>query len=394
MRARLITLATIGVLWPCTISAQRAWVEARSPNAIVISDSGADTARRIAGDLEEIRHLMRHVVGDAAVEPGEPVVILAVNGSRGMRELLPQSWERRGPKPAAAASPGPYTPYIAIRADLSAGRRRRFLFHEYVHLLTRNTIEELPAWLDEGLSEFWSALAVRDNGLEVGRSNGGHVSRLNNDRWIPLAELLSRPRGEYRGGGSRVAMQYAQSWALVHYLLLDRNPAAPILFAPAGDPAHVPNLEPILRQLAHSNAFRTRRAALPPPYSGPVIAVRALSEADSAAWRGAFLVHGERPDAAKPLLKKALEIDGSNPIALEGMGTACFRLNEPDQARQWFSRATALESVSYRSHYYYAVLLHSQAPAEARRHLEAALALRPGFQPAVERLKNLTPDFR
>ena len=133
---------------------------------------------------------------------------------------------------------------------------------------------------------------------------------------------------------------------------------------------------------------------MPPASAGPAVAVRALSDAESAAWRGAFLVHGETPKAALPLLRTALNLDGSNPTALEGMGTVYFRSNEPDLAREWFARATAIKSASYRSHYYYAVLLQAQAPAEARRHLEAALALRPGFQPALERLRGLPPNFR
>ena len=96
-----------------------------------------------------------------------------------------------------------------------------------------------------------------------------------------------------------------------------------------------------------------------------------------------------------PLLTTALKVDAGSNIALEAMGTVFFRLNEPDQAREWFKQATSIKSASYRSHYYYAILLQAQFPAEARRHLEASLALRPGFPPALERLKGLpTPDFR
>ncbi len=57
---------------------------------------------------------------------------------------MPQYWERRGVRPQAASYGGPYTAFIAVRADLPVPLRFPMLLHEYVHLLTAAHLPEAP----------------------------------------------------------------------------------------------------------------------------------------------------------------------------------------------------------------------------------------------------------
>jgi hypothetical protein len=386
-------LACAGMVAAAAVpAASGGWVEVRTANVVVVSNARPEVAQQVATRLAQVREVLQGVLGASVTEPGEPVVVLAVNGEKALKELLPQFWERRGVRPVAATSPGPYTPYIALRTDLSAGMRQRVLQHEYVHIITRGTIPDVPAWLDEGLSDFWGSLRVQDGMVEVGVAPPGYVRRLRSRDWIPLAELVAIERGRYGTSSRRAQMVYAQSWALVHYLLMrpeagTREPgvgSAPV-FAPTL-PADLATLERELKAYVRAGRLPERRLAPGPKPQALSPRVRNLPDPEALAFRASYLVYGERPAAALPLLNAALAQSPDEPLALEAMGFYHFRQNEPDLARRWFQRAVDAGPASYRAHYYYAVLMSAE-PQVADRHLRRTLELNPGFGPALERLR-------
>jgi Tfp pilus assembly protein PilF len=115
--------------------------------------------------------------------------------------------------------------------------------------------------------------------------------------------------------------------------------------------------------------------------------LRALSQAEALAIRAGVAVYGERPETGRDLADRALGIDAAQPLALEVKGVYFFLRNRPDEARTWLKTAVDHPSASFRAHYYYAVL-NVSTPLVAETHLKRALALKPGFQPAVERLRS------
>ena len=40
----------------------------------------------------------------------------------------------------------------------------RLIFHEYTHFLIRNMLQTTPAWLAEGLAEYFSTFPIRERG--------------------------------------------------------------------------------------------------------------------------------------------------------------------------------------------------------------------------------------
>jgi hypothetical protein len=336
------------------------WVEARGASATVVSNAGEAVARRVSQQLDDIRALVQAALGNEVKMPRDPLMVLAVDGERSLRELLPQFWERRMARPAAASSPSPHTHDIALRVDVSDAVRHQLLLHEYLHVITRVNVPDAPAWLDEGLSEFWSTLEIRDDALEVGRPAAGHLKTLQSGTWISLADLVKVPRGGYEAQRGKEAMLYAQSWALVHYLLL--KPPSPQVskpvFAPTL-PADVVSLERELKEYVRAVPFQVplRLGAMPAPRSGQANhSVRVLPEAEALAVRANFVVYGLRPAASLPLASRALQLNPAEPLALEVMGVYYFLLNEHDTARTWFKRAVEASGASDRARHYYALL--------------------------------------
>jgi hypothetical protein len=102
------------------------------------------------------------------------------------------------------------------------------LKHEYVHFLLRNfNLQTYPTWLDEGLADLLSTLAVRDGTLEYGRPLPGQLDILTpgvHGDWLRFDSVLER-RGTDALGYAALLKFYAQSWLLTQYLAVGRADA-------------------------------------------------------------------------------------------------------------------------------------------------------------------------
>lgn len=359
-------------------AAEDQWFMASTGNAVAIGHNSTAAVRLIA-DLAAAQTIMQQV---AAIDLRLPVRAFATKNEKQLRELVPQYWERRGVRPHGASYAGPHAAFLAIRTDIPAGRQFPLLLHEYTHLLTAAHVAEAPAWLDEGLSEFWSTLAFDGSQAVVGRPPLQHLKPLRTKAWLPLNQVRQWQRGQLSTNQEEVEMLYAQSWALVHYLLLGKDSSAPIRFAPA-IPEWTPDFEAAVRAYSTQEKFRdvqipSARVAGVPAVARPVSEARVLAESAN------MLVFGERPAAALPLVRRALSLVPGEPLALEVMGTYYFLHNQPDQAREWLSQALVAEPRSHSAALYLALLSSSKPDRE--RYLTAAVTAKPDLAVAWQRL--------
>lgn len=348
--------------------------------AVVIGDDSANTVRVLA-ELKTARALMKLL----AVGELPPLRVFVVSNQASLRELVPQYWERRGVRPAGASYTGPHAAFIAIRTDIPAAQRFPLLLHEYVHLLTTAHLPDAPAWLDEGLSEFWSALVLEGPHAVIGRPPARHLKQLRARAWLTAEEMAHHRRGTLEADEDRAQMFYAQSWAMVHYLLLGASQAAPLPFAPP-DQQWTPQLDSALR--VYVNEGRFHEVAIPSPRPDETMAAaRAITEARALAERANMLVFGARPDAAVPVAHRALSLDPREPLALEVLGTHSFLHNQPDQAKRWLSQALDADPERSSAALYLALL--STSTADRERYLQAAVKAKPDLEVAWQRLAAL-----
>ena len=379
------------------------WLELRSRHFTVVSNTGEEETRRVALEFERVRAMLLRALTNARVDPRQPVVVLAVNDEDSLRELLPQYWERKGQRPVAAYWGGPHGHCIVLRMNAPEHERHRRVLHEYVHLLTHANVPDLPAWLDEGLSEFWGTAVVQDDAVEVGRSAPHNLKVFQAQRsWIPLDELLAMERAPDARDKQRLSLFYAQSWALVHHLMLGGS-STNLELAPSRDLGNLSQLKADLGQYVRGGRFRAVRIELPQPEAESPdrdedlgLRVRALAPAQSLAIRAGCLVDGERPVAALPLLTRALATDPNEASVLETLGSFHFQQNNPLGAAQWFDRAIATGSASHLAYFYRAILagpvpdqVLGGQPVRADEYLRRAIDLDPGFAPAYVRLAAL-----
>jgi tetratricopeptide (TPR) repeat protein len=369
-----LTIALAGS--PQSRAAGEQWFIATNADAVVLSRD-SDAAGRILAALTTARELMQQV---AAIESLPPVRAFAVRGETSLRELVPQYWERSRARPHGASYTGPHTAFIAIRTDVPVAQQFPLVVHEYVHLVTAAQLPDAPAWLDEGLSEFWSGLKIDGQQIVIGRPPSNHLKLLRTRAWLPLHDMLEHQRGKLTGDQGRAEMFYAQSWAMVHYLLLGRSANAPS-FAPP-EKEVTPHLDAVIRAYATEGRFREVAISLTKPGGAPS-AVKPVSEARALAERANMLVFGERPDAALPIVQRALSLDPREPLALEVMGTHYFLGNQADQARAWLTQAFKADPDSYSAALYLALL---SSGSDRERYLQSAIRVRPAQAVAWQRL--------
>src|SRR6266403_6242385 len=68
------------------------WIQVRSPHFVVASDVGEKRARRIAQQFEQLRGVFHSSFPSFRADPGQPILIVAVNDEEAMKEWLPQYW--------------------------------------------------------------------------------------------------------------------------------------------------------------------------------------------------------------------------------------------------------------------------------------------------------------
>jgi TPR repeat protein len=269
----------------------------------------------------------------------------------------------------------------------------------------------MPLWLNEGLAEFWGNTIIEGDRVYEGRHIPYHLQTLRERAPMPLAALFAVNHGspEY-SEQNRATIFYAQSWALVHYLVLGSDerrgqvnrfgallqagqPAAEAVREAFGD---VATLDRELQSYVRRPAFRYRRRTARLAVAIESQPSRALPEAESLALRAAFHVATDRRPEARSLAGQALAVDPGLAAAHEALGLLAWREGKTEEAREALARAAALPGASDFAHYLYGLLLWNGTDAArlaaSEASLRRAVELNPAFADAHETLARVMAE--
>ena len=375
---------------------ESAWRELRDEDFVLRARLPAGEVDAIACDLRRAAHAL-HTGMPEAFASGEWPGVFAVSGTRETRELLPQYWEGIRARPTGASWSGPHGHHIVVRVDVEAQERQRRILHEYAHFATRRADENPPVWLEEGLAEFWEATTFAGDEMAVGGPVERHLRVLRRKKWMPMDRLLSAAAVPSDTEGS--TLFYAQSWALVHYLASE-----------ASGPTRVDDIGAVAAGVTEGQLkgyvtdrlpdAEARSLEVPRDLCNGASSRRVLTETESLVFRARAVADGERPDAAAPLLHRALALQPDSPEALEVLGFVHFAGNRPKEAAAAFDRVIASGAASHLGYYYRALLAGAvpergggAGPVPVLEYLRRAVRLNPAFAPARERLRALEGKF-
>jgi len=350
------------ILLPAIAQAQ--WTRIDSPAAELLTPAGEKPARELAARLEQIRAIFMQ-----AGVPGGPLrprVFIFASAA----EL-----HRFRENSDGFYFPGADRDYIALYAGPEANR---VAFHEYTHLILQHSSVPLPAWFNEGTSEFYSTLQIEKSSLRVGEPIPAHLAALAGAR-LDAAQL-----GSFRHD----ALYYAESWALVHMLNLapawrDGLPRFILLLSqerPAEEAfreAFGKSLDDALRAVPlYLKSIRV--LAIPTTIERPQTATSTrMTRDDAALARAGLAVELRRPELAETIIRGIVESPASEAIR----GAIALAENRRDEAHRHLDRAIELGSRDASLYFEYAMLEHESGRPDSEW-LRKTVAVDPGFADA------------
>src|SRR5258705_2633506 len=387
---------------PAPADKPETWIEVQTPHFIVASNDGENTARRFADQFEQIRFLYSKALNPGLhLDPGYPILIFAVKNEKALSQLIPEYWVEKGhTHPAGLFVPGQEKNSLAVGLHVEVEYPYLPIYHEYVHLIVNLNYQHFPLWLNEGFADFLGCATLTAKGGKLGQPSSSELYVLQQSKLLPLDLLVKVDhQSPYYNEANKTNIFYSESWALVHYLMLDparqkeQSLSKYISFVENGaDPVEAANrafgdlvqLQKALQSYITKTSYLEYVVPLPGRQDAKDYSVRTISPAEAQARLGDFDLYRGQLDSGQKKLEEAIRLDPNLPAAQESMGLLLFRQDKRYEAERFFSRAAALDSKSALAYYYHAMLLMSQGAdaeemAEAKAALEKAVALNPGL---------------
>jgi hypothetical protein len=229
LRHRAAALAALAALLLPTARAAAAdvpavardkWVEVRTPAFTVLANTGERKATEVALSFERFRTALQQLRPGDTHSHSVPLRVIVFDNDRSFGPYKVVADDRAGSL-VGQFQQGHWADYILLNGFPRQGDALPVVYHEYVHAFVRNNFTNVPLWLEEGLAELYSTFEVDDGELLVGRADVDHVRTLREKSFLPLAELFAVDQtSPAYVEAHRVGLFYAQSWLLVHYVMV------------------------------------------------------------------------------------------------------------------------------------------------------------------------------
>ncbi len=400
MKRKLIKVAVLLLLLlPASSSAKESWTSVHSQNFVVIGNAGESEVRKVAIRLELFRQIIALLSPKARIETPVPTTVIIFKSDSSFRPFKPQYKGKTRDNVAGYFLPGSDINYIALTTELRGQSPYEVIFHEYEHFIVENNLIRAPLWLNEGLAEFYSTFETSDDDQKVllGKNIGRHLYALRERRILPLKILfaVNHKSPEYNQN-SKVGIFYAESWALVHYLVLGNNRTRQAQFTQFINQLNTDmpleesfrqsfqtdykGMEDELRSYVSKLTFPAVQYNLKNTQLDVVKEMQSasLSEAEAQYYMGDLLLHGNRLDEAEERLQKSMEMDANFASSRVSLGILRLRQQQFAEARKLLQSAIAIDSRNYLAHSYYAdVLSEDKQYEEAIKSYKQSIALKP-----------------
>ena len=387
------------------------WVSVRTKNFFLIGNAGEKDVRQVATRLEQFREVFTRLLPTVKFTSPVATTVIVFKSDKSYSPFKPN------PNLAGYFQPGPDVNYITLTTEVR-GEQNPYtvIFHEYTHLLVNSTLGNPPAWFNEGLAEYYSSFSISDDRKVVlGRPISSHVYLLRDSKMLSLPTLFKVDhKSSYYNERDKQSIFYAQSWALVHYLihkpggsgalnkfmsLIDSKMTMEEAFQQSFE-TKFEKMERDLRDYIKNDRYPIISGSFDQKLDFDTeLQVAPISEADSLAYLGDLLLHSNRPDS-EAYLQKALALDANHAMANASLAMLRVREGKINEARKNLERAVKANSQNYLIHYYYAYALSREGMTDAnvvssytpenlakmRAELRQAIALRPDFPESYDLL--------
>jgi Tfp pilus assembly protein PilF len=410
-------LASILCLAHPTIGEAATWCHLETPRFAVVSQLNERDTLAWAKEFFEFTQALQdlsHI--DEQLRPQLTLVLFAREKDfRGYTPLLPDGSRRNV---SGFFAKRDRWAIAGLCGQLDDQDTRHTLFHEGVHWFMSPMEQYVPLWMEEGLAEVFSTFSVEKGKARWGEAIGDHVLLLNTTSPMPIAKLvLVSPGDRLLNEDSRVGVFYAQSWALVHYLLFGEHAGSRTVLNDYLKALQQPGMpDEIFRNIFGVDYAGMDRRFADYLRDGKYFINNRPVTNENAAWP----VEKASPETVEIALGKlalvaadiknaetharaAIAAAPESALGYEVLGRVCEESQRGEAAHTAYERAAALHSRD--AHTYFALanaIVSARAtfdrqvsglpPEEARAaasYFERAINLNPRFQPAYQGLAGI-----
>lgn len=213
--ARVLAAALAAATLILPAAAAPEWIKLESPNFVLYTSDRQGDARQTITLFEQVRDFFMRVKSQNVTTQ----LAVTIVGFRNAKEFAPY----RPNEFAAAYFIGDEQRDYIVMSDLGSEHTPTAI-HEYMHLLVRHSGLKMPVWLNEGFAEVYSTLKPVSGQMLLGSVPAGRASVLAGSKWLPIGKLVNieHESPEYNEK-DRAGLFYAQSWLLVHMLMLGED---------------------------------------------------------------------------------------------------------------------------------------------------------------------------
>jgi len=384
--------------------AKDTWTSIQSKNFFLVGNGSEKEIKQVAARLEQFREVFTHLFPRLKFTTPIPTTVVVFKSDSSFKPFKPI------PNVAGYFQPGQDVNYISLTTELEGQDPFSVIFHEYVHLLVDNTVGNMPLWFNEGLAEYYSTFKITDDQkIALGNPIGNHVFLLRENKFLPLRTLFQVDhKSPHYNERNKQSIFYAESWALMHYLIIGKTGRAEQLGAFLDKiRANVPMeqafqdafqmsfeaMEKELRDYVHKDRYNVLNGHFERKLETDTDMISApVSEAEAQAYLGDLLLHSNRKDS-ETYLQKALTLDPNSALANAAMGMAKLRDGKPAEALVNLERAVTANSQNYLVHYYYAYAMSHQDGSESQPISGYAPEVAAKIRQELLRAIELRPDY-
>ena len=343
--------------------AEETWIKAVTDRFTILTTEGESVARKWAIELEQFRRGLQTAVPVPA-ERLRPVTVVLFRNARAMEPYVPLE----GGKPAKIGGffvRANDINTIMLSAARNAAETRRVIFHEAVHWHLSAREGYVPLWLGEGLAEVYATFELPNSrSYAFGAAMDEHVELLREESLLPLPKLLGLGRESLLYNEvTRSGIFYAQSWALVHYLLFGEQAPGraavqrylellPVVRSAddaflAAFGADYATLEVRLRRYIAGGSYHKHVYSRSTADITRMVKIGLAGPADVALAKGSLLLGARSADEAEPYLARAAELAPLDPRPWELLGHVAVERKDFGTALSVLTKSAAAGSTSY-----------------------------------------------
>ncbi len=222
---RTLLLIVLSLQVTCLANAKKSWIHITTEHFEVFSETSKKRTRAIVEELHDTHGIFQRLFPTLGNSKQLRLKVLIPSERTLKRDLAPL-YNGKPKKVAGFYGESLEGPILVINASGTWEMLRHVVMHEYTHHLLHRPGVEIPLWMNEGIAEVFSTIERQRKGtVVVGKPQKYGLAILSQTRPIPLIDLfqVTHESPEYNSQKHSQGSFYAQSWALIHFLLFGEN---------------------------------------------------------------------------------------------------------------------------------------------------------------------------